>query len=143
MIKTGRLEQILYCKFFCMVHAAGLFSKLCNGYWVQVPRSRCSAHGRRSTQHPGGAHSVPDAAHCPTDCCWHGLPGLPALCPQRLGNTELPGRRKPAGQDRRLWHVQRCLQLRLLQSKDFRYFPLSSLTSLRLIIHKKCGTDQI
>lgn len=86
--------------------------------WSQVARSRRSAHGRRSTQHPGGAHTVPDATHCPTDCCWHGVPGLAALCPQRLGHQELPGRGKPAGQDRGLWHVQGRLQHRLLQSES-------------------------
>lgn len=104
-------------KKHCTYTVNAVWLKLCC-LWPQVPRSGRRAHGRRSAQYPGGAHTVPDAAHCPTDCRWHGLPGLAALCPQRLGDQELPGRRKPAGQDRRLWHVQRRLQHRLLQGES-------------------------
>lgn len=102
-------------------------------FLVQVSRSWCGSHGRRSAQYPSGAHSVPDAAHCPTDCCWYGVPGLAAFCPQRLGNKELSGRRKPAGQDRRLWHVQGHLQHGLLQSE----YSASLLLHFVTYIHKQ------
>lgn len=62
----------------------------------------------------GSAHTASDAAHCRPDRFGHGVPGITALRPPRPGNPQLSGGRGPGGQDRRLWHVPRHLQHRLL-----------------------------
>lgn len=86
----------------------------------------CVPQGSRPRRsHPGGdqdapagsAHAAADAAHRRPDRLGHGLPGLPALCPPRPGNPQLPGRGGPGGEDRRLRNVPGHLQHRLLSGE--------------------------
>lgn len=65
----------------------------------------------------GSAHSASDAAHRRPDRLGHGLPGVTALRPPRPGNPQLSGGGGPGGQNRRLWHVPRHLQHRLLSGE--------------------------
>lgn len=58
--------------------------------------------------------SLSDVAHCHTDCSWHGVSVVTALCAPWPGHTQLPGRKWPPGEDRRLRHVQGHLQHGLL-----------------------------
>lgn len=90
----------------------------CFSYFLlQGSWTRCSADGRWTAEFAGGVNSASDVAHCPADSSRHGVSGLTAFRAQRPGHTQLPGGREPACQDRRLRHVQRCVQHRLLQSK--------------------------
>lgn len=68
----------------------------------------------------GSADAASDAAHRRPDRLGHGLPGVAALRPPRPGNPQLPGGRGPGGEDRRLRHVPRHLQHRLLSGEWLR-----------------------
>lgn len=104
----------------CLYVAHFLTSKLvqsCSCYshiLLQGSWTRCSADGRWTAEFAGGVNSASDAAHRPADSSRHGVSGLTAFRAQRPGHTQLPGGREPACQDRRLRHVQRCVQHRLL-----------------------------
>lgn len=77
----------------------------------QGPRARCDDPcGRSATPGERRAGALPNAAHRQPDRLGHGVSGLAALRAPGPGHQELPGRSQPAGEDRRLRHVQGCLQ---------------------------------
>lgn len=86
----------------------------------QSSRPWCSYPGGVEDAPAGSAHTASDAAHRCPDRLGHGVPGITALRPPRPGNPQLSGGRGPGGQDRRLWHVPRHLQHRLLPGEWLR-----------------------
>lgn len=84
----------------------------------QSPRARRHDPGwRTASADQWGAGSVPDAPYSQSDCSWDDLLGVSTLCSPWSGYQELPGGEWPSGENRRLWHVTRYLQHRLLQGK--------------------------
>lgn len=96
-------------------------------YLMQGSWTWCSFDGWR--QSFSRAKPITNAAYCPADCSRHGLLSLTALCTPWSCHSELPGWRKPAGEDWRLWNVKRCVQHRLLQGKRLVSSVLVTLAS--------------